>query len=319
VSAPPFSHEALLYAGEDEFLEGTIPFVREGVDAGEPVLLALSAPRLERIEDELDGDREAVFLADLSDVGANPARIIPAWRRFAEEHSTSELPVRGIGEPIWPGRTPDELVEAQRHESLLSLAFADGPPFRLLCTYDTRALGDDVIAEALRTHPCVVENGVRRRSGAYRGPRRAAELFADPLPAPPASVRELRFDLESLARVRRLVSRRTAKAGLDPARANDFVVAVNEVATNSVRHGGGTGTLRLWMGTRWLVCEIEDSGEIDDPLAGRQEPTAEQLDGRGLWIANQVCDLVQVRSVPAGTVVRMHLERAGLAQPAPTD
>jgi hypothetical protein len=68
--------------------------------------------------------------------------------------------------------------------------------------------------------------------------------------------------------------------------------------------------LRVWMGTRWLVCEIEDEGWIGDPLVGREEPASDQSGGRGLWIANQVCDLVQVRTFAARSLVRLHLRRA---------
>jgi anti-sigma regulatory factor (Ser/Thr protein kinase) len=87
------------------------------------------------------------------------------------------------------------------------------------------------------------------------------------------------------------------------------VLAVNEIATNSVRHGGGTGTLRVWVGTRWLVCEIEDRGRIDNPMVGREEPTPDRPDGRGLWIANQICELVQLRTFGERSVARLHMRR----------
>jgi anti-sigma regulatory factor (Ser/Thr protein kinase) len=309
MSATQFAHEALLYEGEEGFFEATLPFVREGIEAEEPVLLVLDTPKIERIRDELDRDRERVHFADMSEVGANPARIIPTWRQFLDEQGGGRS-VRGVGEPIGGDRKPDELVECQRHEELLNLAFADTPGFRLLCPYDTSVLSEAVIDEAVRSHPFVVEEGIRRPSASYRGLHAIAAPFADPLPAPPASVQELRFDLDSLSAVRHLVATRALDAGLGSDRRSDLVLAVNEIATNSVRHGGGTGTLRVWMGTRWLVCEIEDRGRLDDPLAGRRPPSVEQQDGRGLWIANQVCDLVQVRTFEAGTVVRLHLQRA---------
>ena len=305
-----FAHEALLYADEDGFLDGTMPFVEEGLAAGEPVLLVLSAQRLERIRGRLNGNGDRVHCADMAEVGANPARIIPAWRRFVEEHGAAGRPVRGIGEPIWAGRHPDELVECQRHESLLNLAFADAPAFRLLCPYDTASLDDAVVEEAWRSHPHVVVDGVRRPSPDYRGLPAIERPFDDPLPAPPASVRELEFDRGSLGALRQLILARAAAAGMKPARSADLVLAVNEVATNSIRHGGGFGTLRVWAGTRWLVCEIEDRGRIDDPLAGRREPKPGQENGRGLWIANHICDLVQVRTFTRGSIVRLHMSRA---------
>jgi anti-sigma regulatory factor (Ser/Thr protein kinase) len=307
-----FDHEALLYAGDDGFLDGAMPFVLEGLEADEPMLLVLNADKIQSIKGELNGNgaSDRILFADMAEVGANPARIIPAWRRFVDEHSGEHGLVRGIGEPIWRGRTPDELVESQRHEELLNLAFSGESSFRLLCPYDTAALHDEVIEEAVRSHPFVIEDGVRRSSAAFRGLSAISSPFDEPLPAPPASVQELQFDAESLAELRQLVATRAADAGLNPSRANDLVLAVNEVATNSVRHGGGLGMLRVWMGTRWLVCEIEDEGWIGDPLVGREEPASDQSGGRGLWIANQVCDLVQVRTFAARSLVRLHLRRA---------
>jgi anti-sigma regulatory factor (Ser/Thr protein kinase) len=309
VSTTEFAHEALLYAGDDGFLDGALPFVLEGLEAREPMLLVLSADKIERIRGEVNGDNEAILFADMAAVGANPARIIPLWRTFVAEHGSPNTPVRGIGEPIWRGRTPDELVECQRHEELLNLAFADDSDFRLLCPYDTDSLDDAVIEEAVRSHPIVVEDGVRRDSAAFRGLAAISAPFAAPLPAPPASVQELEFDALSLASLRQLVTARAIEAGLDETRTTDLVFAVNEVATNSVRHGGGSGVLRVWMGTRWLVCEIEDAGRIGDPLVGREQPAGDQHAGRGLWIANQICDLVQVRSFATHSVVRLHIER----------
>jgi anti-sigma regulatory factor (Ser/Thr protein kinase) len=167
-----------------------------------------------------------------------------------------------------------------------------------------------VIHEAARSHPFVVEEGIRRPSPSYRGLPAIESPFADPLPAPPASVQERAFGSDTLGLVRRLVATRGAEAGLNEMRRRDLVLAVNEIATNSVRHAGGSGTLRIWMGTRWLVSEVEDHGRIEDPLAGREPPSPEQLDGRGLWIANQICDLVPVRTFPQGSLVRMHLRRS---------
>ena len=166
-----------------------------------------------------------------------------------------------------------------------------------------------MIEEAVRSHPILVEDGVRRDSAAFRGLAAISAPFDDPLPAPPASVQELEFDALSLASLRQLITARAIEAGLDESRTGDLIFAVNEVATNSVRHGGGSGVLRVWMGTRWLVCEIEDAGTINDPLVGRAKPAGDQLAGRGLWIANQICDLVQVRTFATHSVVRLHIER----------
>lgn len=78
-------------------------------------------------------------------------------------------------------------------------------------------------------------------------------------------------------------------------------------ATNSVRHGGGRGRLRVWDDGGSLICEVRDDGVIEDPLVGRVRPTIDEKRGRGLWIVTQLCDLVQLRSSPAGSVARVHM------------
>jgi anti-sigma regulatory factor (Ser/Thr protein kinase) len=308
--AREFAHEALLYAGEDEFVAATAPFIREGVEAGEPVLVVVGAGKIARLREELNGHGDGVLFADMADVGANPARIIPAWQAFVAEHLRDDRPVRGIGEPIWAGRSRDEVVECQRHESLLNLAFADAPAWRLLCPYDTSALDDAVIAEALRSHPIVVRNGKRVASDQYRGLGGPARPFDLPLPEPPFDTLELPFDGAHLAGSRQFVARRAVDAGLSASRTHDLVLAVNEILTNSIRHGGGGGTLRMWQDNGRLVCEVEDRGQINDPLVDRRRPDPNQAGGRGLWMANQLCDLVQLRSPGDGTIVRLHMRRS---------
>ena len=94
-------------------------------------------------------------------------------------------------------------------------------------------------------------------------------------------------------------------AGLDQQSAAGMVQAVNEIATNSVRHGGGQGEIRTWIDGRSLVCEVSDLGHITAPLVGRLRPALTSAEG-GLWLANQLCDLVQIHSSPGGTAVRVY-------------
>ena len=60
-----------------------------------------------------------------------------------------------------------------------------------------------------------------------------------------------------------------------------------------------------------MVCEVADAVRIDDPLAGRERPPADAPNGRGLWLANQLCDLTQLRSGEDGTVLRLHMTVPG--------
>ena len=300
-----FRHEALLYSGWAEFVTGTVPFIREGLRVGEPVLVVESLEKIELLQIALGRDAGAVTFADMANVGANPARIIPAWHDFVSRHGGQRL--RGIGEPIWKGRSPDELIECQRHESLLNTAFAQGQPWTLLCPYDTERLDSAVIEEARRSHEFVSQRGSTQPSQIYRGFEASGASFEAPLPEPDTSVGRLLFTSEDLLEVRSLVVRHSRTAGLPPSRAAELVTAVNEIATNSIRHGGGGGCLRIWQQDTALVCEIADSGRFNNPLVDRQRPGAEVSAPRGLWLANQLCDLVQIRTLAEGTVVRLHM------------
>ena len=300
----------MFYAGLEGFLEAIVPFVREGVAAGEPVLVVVGREKLERLRAALGPDARHVRFADMDEVGANPGRIIPYWRAFVDEHAVPGRGMRGVGEPVDASRCPPELAECHRHEALLNVAFAGAAGFRLLCPYDVTTLPDEVLHEAERTHPIV--RGPRtgdRPSEHYPGFATFAQPFEDPLPRPPGTFHAVAFDVGSLGEVRRFVAEHAAEAGLDPDRAEDLVLAVSEIATNSVRHGGGAGVLRAWAEPDRLVCEIRDRGVIGDPLAGRVEPTPDRLEGRGLWLANQLCDLVQVRAFADGGAVRLHIRR----------
>ncbi len=309
--ASGFEHEALFYEGPEDYLAATVPFIREGVERGEPVMVAVGEQKAIRLHGRLGRDAAHVRFADMAELGRNPGRIIAAWREFVDESGGSDRPMRGIGEPVWPGRSRAELCECDHHESLLNLAFADAGAFQLLCPYDTSRLSAEVVAAARRNHPHLRERSSRTESDTYVAPSDRPGPFDGELPPAPAEAEELGFDAGRLALVRRLVWSRADRAGLASTRQADLAVAINELATNSVRYAGGRGTLRIWSETDGLVCEVSDDGRLRDPLAGRHRPPPTIDSGRGLWIVHQLCDLVQIRSGPEGTAarVRMDLER----------
>jgi anti-sigma regulatory factor (Ser/Thr protein kinase) len=305
-----YRHDALLYSGLADFVARTVSFIRGGLEAGEPVMVATSAEKIDLLRAELGPEGDVVVFADMASVGANPARIIPFWQEFVDHHAAEGRSIRGIGEPIWRGRSLAELVECQRHESLLNVALSPTTPMWLVCPYDTDGLDPTVVQEALRSHPFVTEGSTQRESGAFRGVGASAAPFDAPLSPPPSGCHEFPFGPGNLATVRELVSASTSGAGLEPARALDLVHAAHEVAVNSVRHGGGGGALRIWRDASSLICEISDQGRIDQPLVGRERPGVGAVGSRGLWLANQLCDLVQIRSFQSGSVVRLHMRCA---------
>ena len=135
----------------------------------------------------------------------------------------------------------------------------------------------------------------------------AKDCFAGELSCSPSGAPAFEFDRTGLADVRRRVERVAAGAGMSAGDVADLVVSASELAANSIVHGGGSGTLRIWREARRLVVEVEDGGLIEEPLVGRLRPEPTQRGGRGLWIVNQICDLVQIRSGAGGTTVRLQM------------
>jgi len=302
-----FRHEAFLWSGGQEFLAGSVLFIRDGLRASQPVLVAVTQTRIELLRAALGDDAHLVEFVDMAELGRNPARIIPALRTFLERHAADGQPVRCIGEPIWPGRRPAEVAECQFQEALLNLTFDLDTPLWLLCAYDVQALAPDVVTEAHRSHPALVESDAYRGSTLYGGAHHASTVFQSDLPAADVSAWWRRFTALDLVAVREDVHGQALGAGVPAETSADLALAVHEVATNSLVHGSGSGELRIWREPGALLCEVHDEGRISDPMMGRVTPAWDNEGGRGLWLVNQVCDLVQVRSGASGTTVRIHI------------
>lgn len=305
-TAPAYQHVAALYEGEDGFVERTLPFVRDAIAAEEPVLVMTGRARCRRLAAELNGGADAVEFRDITDEGRNPACILPIWRDFVDLHAGR--PVRGVGEPVWPARTPDELGECERHEALLNVAFDDEPPLRLMCPYDTATLRRDAIEGALRTHPYLLEGDRGVDNLEYLAPGLAPSTLEGALAPAPPSAAVVPISNADLRDLRALVAERAAAAGLEPNRCSDLALAAHELVTNTIRHAAGVGTLSTWCDPASVFCEVRDGGHIAEPLVGRSLPGPDDPRGRGLWIVNHLCDLVQIRSLPTGNVVRLRMD-----------
>ncbi len=241
----------------------------------------------------------------MAQAGRNPGRIIPAvLHAFVGQHAPAR--VRVIGEPIWAGRSAVEYPACVQHEALINLAFADDDAI-ILCPYDAARLAPAVLADAESTHPIMGVGEERWPSNGYVEPQSVVSAFNRPLPQPPAPPATLIFDADELPAVRRFVTRHASRAGLSATRVGDLEVAVNEVATNAVVHGGGPGTVRIWPERGSVICEVSDSGYLRDPLAGRIPPGLDSEHGRGLLLVNYLCDLVRMYTHRAGTTMHLHM------------
>ena len=298
----PFVHPALFYRDTQEYLAGTAAFVREGLAAGEPVAVAVPGPNLALLCGALGADVGRVRLMDMAHEGRNPGRIIPGvLNAFVTSHPGRR--VRIIGEPIWAGRSPAEYPACAQHEALINDSFT-GRRVTILCPYDAARLDEHVLADAARTHPVLVDDNGTRDSRWF-APAAVVTDYNTPLP-PPSHAQTLAVTITGLADLRRRIAAFGHRRGLTSDRTQDLVLAVTELATNSIEHALSTATVLLGGTDDDVVCQVRDTGHIADPLAGRRPATVDQHRGRGLLMVNQLADLVRVHTTAAGTTVEVH-------------
>ncbi|MFF0270810.1 anti-sigma factor RsbA family regulatory protein [Kribbella sp. NPDC004536] len=279
-----FEHDAFVHAGDEGFVQRAAAFISEGLAAGETIVAVLPPERLAILRDALGATRDAVRFIDMTVAGGNPARLIPFWRNILDQHPG---PVRGLGEPAYPGRNAAAYDEVQLHEALSGIAFAADRSFRLCCAYEA-TVGIDPTA----TH-----------AGADA---LAEKAFRTALDAAPDRAERWEFGPDELGEVRQWLSGQAASHGVSRDRLEDLSLALHEICTNSIRFGGGRGRLAVWIASGALICDVTDQGRIENLLVGRVLPPLDGLGGRGVWLANQLCDLVQLRSGDDFTQVRLH-------------
>ena len=296
------AHAALLYASVAEFTAEALRFIAAGLDEEEGVLVSAPGPEISFLRARMNGRADQVSWADMTRFGANPGRILSLMRAFACDRAGR--PVRCLQDLGWAARSDAGQCEAVRHEALVNLAFT-AAPVRVLCAYDSARLDPGIVRFAESTHPVLVREGRAGLSPAY-----GAGLVPDecdrPLPLPPDGAAALAYRAD-LAAPRAFAARQAAGLGLPADRVADLVLAVGELAANTFSHTDRGGVLAIWVAGNELVCQVQDSGHITDPLVGRRRPPADAGGGHGLWLVHQVCDLVESRSGPGGTVIRLHV------------
>jgi anti-sigma regulatory factor (Ser/Thr protein kinase) len=303
VDADGFVHAALFYRTPAEYTAGVLPYVEAGVAASEPVMVVSQGRNLQLLRARLNGLGERVVFADLTGIGPNPGRLL-GWIQQANGRHHRQ-PARYVHEVAWPSRRPEEVGEIIRHEALINQIVSSWR-VSVLCPYNL-ALGPDVVASAERTHPTLIRGGLHQASPSYDPHVLVPAEYDRPLGDPPPDAAVLAYR-DDLARVRAFTARHAHQAGLPDRRVRDLVIAVAELAANTLVHTSSAGTLGIWATTGEVICQVHDSGRIEDPLAGRLRPDPADLGGgRGLWVVNQLCDLVEIRTGRHGTQIRLRM------------
>lgn len=296
---PRLVHEALVYSSDEEFLARLVPFVRDGFAADDPVVVSLTPDKVALLREALGQDGHRVSFADATHY-RRPAHALAEYRqRFDAELSRPGVDrVRVIAE-IPFGPTAQEHAEWARYESVVNRAFA-GYPAWVICGYDTRALPDQVVADALHTHPFVSTGDQCDSSAAYVDTDELVERLhtreTDPAGRGGNLLARLTVTRESeLDDLRRVVAGAARAAGLAPTLVEGVAVAAGELVRDALRNGGGEASVLVGRdGARWH-CEVTDH-------ASDQAPPGESV---GVSVARLVSDRVELASAPGAHTVRL--------------
>jgi CheY-like chemotaxis protein len=165
-----YVHEALLYSTPEELLAAAVPFIRHGLDAGDPVLVATKKANIDLLREALGSDNGRVEFVDSARWNSEPRRALETYGRYVDAKLKAGAGrVRVVGEPQWPKVSRREVAEWQRYETALNVAWASKPVW-IVCPYDTAELPEAITAVALETHPIVRTGSERRSSARYTRP-----------------------------------------------------------------------------------------------------------------------------------------------------
>ncbi|MFC4053358.1 anti-sigma factor RsbA family regulatory protein [Actinomadura syzygii] len=309
-----FTHRVLPYDGPGQLLAGAVPFLLDGVDAGDRVLAVSRPDRESLLRDALGPAAEGIEFADAATWYEHPSRTLADCLSDADDTAWRGRRLRVLGDPVWARRSRLEVVEWQRVEAVLNVAFR-GTGAALLCPYEA-SLPAGVVAAARRTHPETVRGARAVPNPGYVDPwTYSAGCDAEPLPRPPAGADTLKLERPDLFWLRAYVTDYARSTPLPEDDLQRLLVAVTEVVTNAWRHGEPPIVMRMWTeapdGVPALVCEVCDSGRwTSDSGYGLipPRPGGAASGGRfGLWAVRLLCSIVQIRTGDGGSVVRLRL------------
>ena len=304
----PGSHLALIYHGVDEFVSRVSGYVRAGLALDEPVLVLASREKVERVRDELGTDASGVEFAD-AEVGYHPqARATYECLDYVQRQEGRRS--RVVAEQALARRSPVEVADYLRIESAANVVYQPYP-VEILCPYDAAALRSELVDACRRTHAELLEDTGARPSAQFVAPHRFipdSTTVPEPPVTAPAIVCVTGADVPA---ARHFTREEVRRAGLPDLVVDDVVLAVSELVSNALTHGGPPARLSVYTERApghvpVLVCHVSDDGGIPvDALAGYAPPRELGTSGRGLWMARQLCDSVEVSTARGATHVRV--------------
>jgi anti-sigma regulatory factor (Ser/Thr protein kinase) len=307
-----FVHDALYYDSDEALVAVAVPFLRGGMAAGHSVAISAGPRTWSLLAPALGGDQERLVRLAGPAAFQRTATAVCVLRGFFEAELAAGAPaLRVLGEvPV--STDPQAWAEWCRYEAIINRLLAPYPLWGL-CPYDTRTLPESVLAAGQLTHPIMTTGTGRAANAAYLDPVSFLHHIATEPEPLAASQADVVMEVGDLRRLRHAVRATITNLAPHSGVLVEFLVAVNEVATNAMLHGRPPVTARLWVSPHRLVCAITDRGSgFQDPLAGYAAPVSSDpaRPGRGLWLARHFCDQITAGHTPEGFTVRLSTRAA---------
>ena len=305
-------HHAGFYASDDEFRALIVPFVEEGIEAGEPVITGYDDRKSDLLRGWVDDSAAITFLTDPS-LYATPAAAIANYRRIVEQRVMAGAKQIRIAGDVPHAGNGGRFDGWDRYESAINTLW-DDLPVRSACLYDINTVSPQFKDVIERTHPhFLTPAGERRVNERYEDPSTFVGLHAevDPLEATTPIVN---LDQPTPAEARQAV-REVAHSRLDSITLADLVLGVYEAAANAELHGQAPTGLRIWVAPDRVVVRVRDSGQgPTNRNAGLVRDTTNPTGGLGLWVTHQLDLDVDLIVATDSFTVRLRAQRATSAE-----
>jgi anti-sigma regulatory factor (Ser/Thr protein kinase) len=300
--ADGFRHNALVYGSQDEYLARVVPFLKEGIEAGEGAVVAHTKPGLAMMREALGADADQVRFVDVSSAYTRPARTLAAYHEVWARQLQQTPTLRAVAD-VQFGSDPGEGDLWTGYEAVFNRSFAHLPAW-VICSYNANGTPDAIIDGVWQTHPEVVTDEGWKASDRFEDPDELLRRLT-PTPEPLPELRSIPFGRD-VEQFRERLAHELVADGVAEARVLDMLLAATEVATNALQHGGGVEEVRVGRADGRFICEIIDPGDgFDDPAAGYLAPR--EGIGTGLWVARQLTWLIEFFRSPSGFTTRIWL------------
>lgn len=306
---PTFDHVAVVYDSASDLRDRVAVYLREEVHAYDRVLVAVPPATEQILRGLVDVDATAVEWGLPKRAVHRLGHRYAGLRRHAvTAHAAGDTTL--IVSEFDGDRTDERMMQYLRYEAACNESFA-WYDSTMLCLGNQSEVGRDLLTEFQLVHPRALANGHPVANTDYLTPEEYLTRYIKDGPPPPPGPPHLDHELttiDQLAWLRQHVRTWThvPPVNLDIDDTEDITAAIDEIATNALKHGRPPVRIRGWVVDHQIIVHVDDHGTTGiDPTTGYYLPGPEAQSGRGLCIARHIADTLTTHTTPAGTTVRL--------------